>query len=154
MVMWVNITKFSLINSEMRTMKTKHCIFQETKYARFQGLSLYDNHKGTNNKDVGGCKRTLKQHSQGKWAHSSSPVTIPGWNCQGGGNGYRSRADLPPVALTLSQRDTDGLWEPHRKEQDKHMPSLSSIPLSSIGNLGILLMGHTGRPSGQKEGRC
>lgn len=41
MVMWVNITKFSLINSEMRTMKTKHCIFQETKYARFQGLSLY-----------------------------------------------------------------------------------------------------------------
>ena len=41
MAMWVNNTKFSLINSEMRTMKTQQCMFQETKYARFQGLSLY-----------------------------------------------------------------------------------------------------------------
>ena len=41
MVMGVNNTKFSLINSETGTRKTKQCILQETKYARFQGLSLY-----------------------------------------------------------------------------------------------------------------
>ena len=65
----------------MLDFKDYPCISQDPNRKKMEYLNN-DNHKGTNNKDVGGCKRTLRQRSQGKWAHSSSPVTIPGWNCQ------------------------------------------------------------------------
>lgn len=54
----------------MLDFKDYPCISQDPNRKKMEYLND-DNHKGTNNKDVGGCKRTLRQRSQGKWAHSS-----------------------------------------------------------------------------------
>lgn len=61
----------------MLNFKDYPCISQDPNRKKMEYLSN-DNHKGTNNKDVGGCKEPKTAIVQESGLMAASPVTIPG----------------------------------------------------------------------------